>query len=59
MDDLQRPLDLLDLLKADQSAADASMQANNSVLDHSRQRKPIEEVVDFVEYRVVISRILP
>ena len=38
MDDLERPLDLLDLLQAHQGASDTSVQADDSVLDRTATR---------------------
>ena len=34
------------------------MQAHDSILNYGSKRKPIEEVIDLVEDRIVVSRVL-
>ena len=58
MDNFERSLNLLDLVKAEQRAADTTVQADDSLIDYSGQRQPIEQVVDFVEDGVDIGRFL-
>lgn len=58
MDNLQRSSDLLNLLEADQCGADTTVEAYYSLLDDSGKREPVEEIVDLIEHRVVISRVL-
>ena len=49
VDDFKRALNLIDLVQAQQGAADAAMQADDSVVDDGSEWQPIEQVVDFVE----------
>ena len=58
MDNLERPLDLLDLLQIEKGATDTTMQANYFFIDDSAQRQPIEQIVHLVEDGVKISRLL-
>ena len=49
MDNFQRSLNLLDLIKAKQGASDASVKADDSVIDYCGQGKPVEHFIHFVE----------
>lgn len=49
VNNFKRSLNLFNLVEAQQSATNASVQAHNSVIDHSSQGEPIKQVVDFVE----------
>ena len=58
MDDFQRPLDLLNLVQAKECAANATVQADDLLVDDRGQRQPIEQVVDFVEDGVDVGGLL-
>lgn len=58
MDDLKRPLDLLNLVQAEQCAANATVQADDLLVDDRCQRKPVKQVVDFVEDGVDVGGLL-
>ena len=55
MDDFKRSLDLFNLIQAQQGAANATMKANDPLIDDGGQWKPIEQVIDFVEDGVDVS----
>jgi len=57
VNNLKRALDLFNLLEIHQGTSNSSMQTHNTLFDHGRKRKPIEEVVNFVKNRVVICRV--
>ena len=58
MNNVERSLDLLNLIKAKEGAADAAMQAHYLVVNDSRKGKPIKELIDLVEYRVDVGGFL-
>jgi len=58
MNDFQRPSDLFNLFKAYQSTPNPTMQAYYPILDHRCQRQPIEEVIDLIEYGVMVRWVL-
>lgn len=49
VNNFKRSLNLFNLVETQQCAANASVQAHNSVVDDSSQGEPIKQVVDFVE----------
>ncbi len=49
VDNFKRSLNLFNLVETQQCATDSSVQAHNSVIDHSSQGEPIEQVVYLVE----------
>ena len=58
MDNLKWSLDLLNLFQADESTTNTTMQAHDPILYNGSKRKPIEEVIDLVEDRIVVSWVL-
>ena len=58
MNDLERSSDLFNLLKADKSASDTAMEADDSLFDNSGKREPVEELIDLIEDRVMLRRVL-
>lgn len=55
---LQRSLNLVDLVKAEQGTSDTAMQTDNPIVDDGGQGQPIEQVVDLVEDRVDVGGLL-
>ena len=49
VDHLQGSLNLLDLVEAEQGAADASVKADDLVIDHCGQGQPVKHLIHFVE----------
>ena len=49
VDDLERSLDLLDLVQAQKCAANATVQADNFLVNHRSQWKPVKQIIDFVK----------
>ena len=49
VDHLQGTLNLLDLVEAEQGAADASVKADDLVIDHCGQGQPVKHLIHFVE----------
>ena len=49
VDDLEWSLDLLDLVQTQKRAADATVQADNFLVNNGSQGKPVEQVIDFVK----------
>lgn len=58
MNDIKRALDLVNLVKAEKSAANSAVQADNLIIDDGRERQPVEELIDLVEHRVGLGRLL-
>ena len=52
VNDLQWSLNSINLVKCVQCASNASMQADDSIINNSCKREPIKEIVDLVEDRV-------
>ena len=59
MDDLEGPLNFFNLFQTDESAANATMQTDNPILDYSCKRKTVKEIVDLVKDRILVRRVLP
>ena len=49
MDNLEWPLNRLDLIEAEQCASDTAVQADDSIVDYGSKWEPVEQIVDFVE----------
>ena len=49
VDDLERSLDLLDLVQAQKRASDATVQADNFLVNDGSQGKPVKQIIDFVK----------
>ena len=58
MDDLERSLNLVDLVETEEGAADTAVETHDFVIDDSGEGKPVEEVVDLVEDRVDVGGLL-
>ena len=59
VNDLQRSLDLLDLLKVHKCGPDSTVDTHNLVFNHCSEGKPIKQVIDLVEHRIRFSRVFP
>lgn len=52
VDNFQGPRNGVNLIQADQGAANSAMQAHDAVVDHGSQRKPVKDFVNLLEDRV-------